>query len=335
MLTVYPVSEGSILNTSMPIVIPTMTSPSAQNSKQNVQITTVQPPNTVATVNYNDKAANLTADGDSVTVQHYLLTSIVTNTSTGKQTSQLITQPIILPQSDSAANQSMVLVPNIHVPVDFVPLNTPLSLAPGSTSTESTPSNADDGSVVVPVEILVSSSNAGSAQTGAPAIVASSNTPVVVSSSSLVTSAVNGKERVPVKKSVKKLGGSSNVDTAFTGEYVLLAENETLAIQNETNLDTSSKSQGQPKQTTLDASSLLPDSAQDGKIMNVISLTDLLTPIDMTNFTDAGGDDKDQSYTEMTDQSVDVRDFLSAAVSKELSEALEESNDNLPLIENE
>ena len=335
MLTVYPVSEGSILNTSMPIVIPTMTSPSAQNSKQNVQITTVQPPNTVATANYNDKAANLTADGDSVTIQHYLLTSIVTNTSTGKQTSQLITQPIILPQSDSAANQSMVLVPNIHVPVDFVPLNTPLSLAPGSTSAESTPSNADDGSVGVPVEILVSSSNAGSAQTGAPAIVASSNTPVVVSSSSLVTSAVNDKERVPVKKSVKKLGGASNVDLGFTGEYVLLAENETLAIQNETNLDTSSKSQGQPKQTTLDASSLLPDSAQDGKIMNVISLTDLLTPIDMTNFTDAGGDDKDQSYTEMTDQSVDVRDFLSAAVSKELSEALEESNDNLPLIENE
>ena len=35
--------------------------------------------------------------GEKVLVQHYLLTSITTNTSTGKQTNQLITTPIVLP----------------------------------------------------------------------------------------------------------------------------------------------------------------------------------------------------------------------------------------------
>ena len=390
--TVYPVSEGSIINTSTPIVVPTIppkpvvvptmpstpavvptilsdksvvptlkstpivvptvhtiATPSAQSSKQNEQTTEVQPPVMIATENLNESSTSLSAGGDSVLVQHYLLTSIVTNTSTGKQTSQLITQPILLPESDSTANQNMVLVPNLPVPVGIVPLNTPS----GSTSVESTQSNAGDASMGVPVEILMPSNTASSAQTGVPVVVASSNNPVMESSSNLASTSLNGKGKVPARKSAK-MPGDSFKDSGFTGEYVLLDDNQILVpdgLQSQTIIDYSSKGlqnqsilvqghqnqsilvqgQGQGSQTVLDASCQMSDGMQDGKIMNVMSLTDLLTPIDIANFNDASSVDKD----EMSDQSVDVRDFLSEVVSKELSDALDTGNSDVPIIENE
>ena len=393
--TVYPVSEGSIINTSTPIVVPTIppkpvvvptmpstptvvptilsdksvvptlkatpivvptvhtiATPSAQSSKQNEQTPEVQPPVMIATENLNESSTSLSAGGDSVLVQHYLLTSIVTSTSTGKQTSQLITQPILLPESDSTANQNMVLVPNLQVPLGIVPLNTPLSLPSGSTSVENTPSNAGDASVGVPVEILMPSTTASSAQKGVP-VVAGNNNPVMDASSSLASTSLNGKGKVPARKSVKMPADSSK-DSGFTGEYVLLDDNQILVpdgLESQTIIDYSSKGhqnqsilvqghqnqsilvqgQGQGSQTVLDASCQMSDGMQDGKMMNVMSLTDLLTPIDIANFNDASSVDKD----EMSDQSVDVRDFLSEVVSKELSDALDTGNSDVPIIENE
>lgn len=44
-----------------------------------------------------DQIQTINENGEKVLVKHYLLTSITTNTSTGKQTNQLITTPIVLP----------------------------------------------------------------------------------------------------------------------------------------------------------------------------------------------------------------------------------------------
>lgn len=52
-----------------------------------------------------------TADGENVMVQHYLLTSIITNTLSGQQTSQLITTPIVLPNSDATSDNNITTVP--------------------------------------------------------------------------------------------------------------------------------------------------------------------------------------------------------------------------------
>lgn len=49
--------------------------------------------------------------GEKVLVQHYLLTSITTNTSSGKQTNQLITTPIVIPPKTEASGDSLGSVP--------------------------------------------------------------------------------------------------------------------------------------------------------------------------------------------------------------------------------
>lgn len=55
--------------------------------------------------------------GEKVLVQHYLLTSIITNSSSGKQTNQLITTPIMLPNACNTEVNSDQLKP---VPVHLV-----------------------------------------------------------------------------------------------------------------------------------------------------------------------------------------------------------------------
>ena len=345
--TIQPTQTVVPTLSSTPIVVPTIqtiATPSAHTSIQNQQTTMIQPSATITTENLNESGTSLSSGGDSVLVQHYLLTSIVTNTSTGKQTSQLITQPIILPDSDTTTNQNMVLVPNIQVPVGIVPLSVPS----GTTTVENTPAIAGDASTGIPVEMLLTNNDAISTQTGVPVAVASNNMSGMVSSSNPVLSNQSGKGKAPVRKNVKmsgKMSKNSANDSGFTGEYVLLDDNQILVpdgSQNQTILDSSSNGQGQcnqtilgqgqPNQTTVDVSCpMSSDGMQDGKIINVISLTDLLTPIDIANFNDANSVDKD----DIADQTVDVRDFLSEAVSKELSDALGNSSSGLPLIENE
>lgn len=349
LFAVFPVSDGNRINSSAPVVV-TMASQSIQDQLQNAQITAIQPP---VTTNLNEISSNLPTGGENVTVQHYLLTSIVTNSSTGKQTSQLITQPIILPQSDSGSSQNMVLVPNLNVPVELLPLNSQVGLVSSGSPVKVMPGNSGDMSVGVPVQVGVPGSNVvltpgsdGIATVGMPVSIAGSNSSVVVSKSSLMSDVrsvqvINGIEGPSVSKTLETTGSSSFVDSGLAGEYITfpLVQTQSLddVVSNQTLIDTSSK--GLPSQTILDSNTLqdmrlLSDDAQDSK-MNVISLTDLLTPIDMSNFSDAASVDKEQGYTEMNDQSVDVREFLSEAVSKELSQALEESNGNVPLIENE
>ncbi|KAL4233337.1 Mitochondrial transcription factor 1 [Mactra antiquata] len=60
----------------------------------------------------------LTVDGENVMVQHYLLTSIITNTSSGQQTSQLITTPIVLPDTSQVTQDNDEAVTT--VPIQFV-----------------------------------------------------------------------------------------------------------------------------------------------------------------------------------------------------------------------
>ncbi|XP_045196442.2 metal regulatory transcription factor 1-like [Mercenaria mercenaria] len=49
--------------------------------------------------------------GENVLVQHYLLTSIITNTPSGQQTSQLITTPIVLPSGSEVSADNVTTVP--------------------------------------------------------------------------------------------------------------------------------------------------------------------------------------------------------------------------------
>lgn len=65
---------------------------------------------------FNNSNSNVVFDSGSenVVVQHYLLTSIITNTPTGQQTSQLITTPIVLPSSTEGNADNVGAVP-IHL----------------------------------------------------------------------------------------------------------------------------------------------------------------------------------------------------------------------------
>lgn len=51
------------------------------------------------------------SSNENVVVQHYLLTSIITNTPSGEQTSQLITTPIVLPASTEVTADNVATVP--------------------------------------------------------------------------------------------------------------------------------------------------------------------------------------------------------------------------------
>ncbi|KAL3882402.1 hypothetical protein ACJMK2_028745 [Sinanodonta woodiana] len=69
--------------------------------------------------------------GETVTVQHYLLTNIIRNTPSGKQTSQLITQPILLPQEDVEAVEGLSALSNSGtVPIISNMQGQPVQLVP-------------------------------------------------------------------------------------------------------------------------------------------------------------------------------------------------------------
>ncbi|XP_052811064.1 zinc finger protein 148-like [Mya arenaria] len=66
----------------------------------------------------SDQIETINEKGEKVLVQHYLLTSIITNTSTGKQTNQLITTPIMIPNNTEVSGDGMApiqLVTNLYM----------------------------------------------------------------------------------------------------------------------------------------------------------------------------------------------------------------------------
>ncbi|XP_060581260.1 paternally-expressed gene 3 protein-like [Ruditapes philippinarum] len=70
-----------------------------------------------------DKAIHISEDGrENVLVQHYLLTSIITNTPSGQQTSQLITTPIVIPSGSDDSADNVTNVP-MHLIGDTVIAN--------------------------------------------------------------------------------------------------------------------------------------------------------------------------------------------------------------------
>lgn len=381
-VTVFPVSNGTTdVDTSTPIIA-TVT---PQDTTQNAPVQQV----TMVTTDLNETAKS----GDNVTVQHYLLTSIINNSATGKQTSQLITQPVILPQANAGANQNVVLVPGLNVPMEILPVNSQIKVVPSGTPVEVIPGNAGDATAGVPVEVANSYNQAS-------VILPSSNSVSNdMQNESLTISAVSLNETIATNTSSQTsqgtfiaitnpsgsyvnfpdgsdtTGGESVVDASgFTPGRVILTNsnfdstvtsigntvsgneiNSTNGrmqtdqnilmtanpsgnfvtfpvVKNPTKATVTSKNTPahMSGQTTLDTNAtqelkILSDGAQDGNV-SVISLTDLLNPIDMnTNYNEASGEDKDQSYADLSDQSVDVRELLSEALSQELSEALDQN----------
>ena len=71
----------------------------------------------------SDQIETVNENGEKVVVQHYLLTSITTNTSTGKQTNQLITTPILIPNTEVTADgmKPTQLVTNLYTNQTSVP----------------------------------------------------------------------------------------------------------------------------------------------------------------------------------------------------------------------
>jgi hypothetical protein len=88
----------------------------------------------------NDNSSEIQTEGENVVVQHYLLTSIITNTPTGQQTSQLITTPILLPSGAEVISDGVATVP-IQVIGDSVVSNN------GNDSSIETNSRNNDNSI--------------------------------------------------------------------------------------------------------------------------------------------------------------------------------------------
>ena len=301
------------MDTSAPVT--TTLSTTIQAGTQNVQIAGLQTP--IATASTLTELPNALANGgENVTVQHYLLTSIITNTSTGKQTSQLITQPVLLPQSNQGASQNIVLVPSLNIPLEIVPDNSEIELVPSNTPVQATACNAGDATDTLQSEV-------GNNYTPLRAI--SPN-------SCFVSDATNPVTCVTVDTTNTNTDASQS---AFTDSTLIQEYDNFPGVQNHTLEDVTSKnlSSDLQSQTTLDSSSVqevkfLQESSQDSKL-NGIMLNDFFSPIEMNSDTSSllaslkGQKDRSQDFEEIGD---DVQDFLSEEVSKELSEALEESN---------
>ena len=350
----FPVAEGD--QDPAPSSSSIGTSLSSQSAVQNVQIPGLQTP-MVSTTLLND----INSDGNNVTVQHYLLTNIITNTSTGKQTSQLITQPVLMPetnQSNQKPDQNLVLVPSLNIPLEIVPDSYQINLVPQNTPDSG---NVNQHSTLDPTSASQqSSSNSDSTLTSQELL---GTTPIgVVPNSSGDEMIQLSNNYTPLEALAPASSFISNVSnpliyvksgspcTSTETSQTALFTDSTLAPQDYINFsgiqnnvaDVSSRNASNDllTQSTLDANTVqelkfLPENSQDGKFSSML-LNDFFTPSEInSNFNDSnsllisslkGQKDKNKDLVGMDDDM-----FLSEAVSKELSDALNESTEVMNL----
>lgn len=82
-----------------------------------------------------DQLETVNENGEKVLVQHYLLTSITTNTPSGKQTNQLITTPIVLPNKPDTSGEAISAVP-LHFIINPADKGTELQVPANPTVSE-------------------------------------------------------------------------------------------------------------------------------------------------------------------------------------------------------
>ena len=112
-ITVYRFGEESNEDAKVPahIVSPVLNVPSytpVLNTEQPSVMSTVDVPSSVIQNQDQSRPVEVTNEsGDKITVQHYLLTSITTNSPSGRQTSQFFTQPLVIPEVDDSSDSSI------------------------------------------------------------------------------------------------------------------------------------------------------------------------------------------------------------------------------------